>query len=126
MIHHIIATPNPSTPGTIKAACQFHLSASQATSGGAMTAPKDPPATHRLFAVARKLPGNQTVTARNWAGNAIGSASPSIPRQKANCPKVFVNAAPIQALDQATTPVSIMLRAPHRSTSQPATGYMQA
>ena len=89
-------------------------------------APMELPATHRLLAVARKLPGNQRVTARSWAGNATGSASPSIPRQKASCPKVRVSPVPRHALDHASRPASIMLPAPHRSTSQPASGYMPA
>jgi len=113
-------------PGIIKAACQLHFKASQATSGGAAIAPMELPATHRLLAVARKLPGNQRVTARSWAGNATGSASPSIPRQKASCPKVRVSPVPRHALDHASRPASIMLPAPHRSTSQPASGYMPA
>ena len=110
----------------MNAMCQLNFKASHATSGGAMIAPMELPATLRLLAVARSEPGNQIVTTRSCEGNAMGSASPSKPRKAAKAAKRRVNPAPRHALDQPRMPTNIMCRAPNRSTSQPATGYMPA
>src|SRR5436190_4845458 len=97
--------PSPIAPGTMNAACQLNLSASHATSGGAITAPNVPPATDTLFAVARNVPGNHVLTTRSCAGNAVGSASPSSPRNAANGTSARVTPAPIHAADHVTIPV---------------------
>ena len=116
----------PTAPGTRKAACQVNDSASHATSGGATMAPNVPPATDTLLAVARSDPGNHVVTTRSCAGKAVGSLRPSTPRKNANDATERVKPAPMHAADHVRMPVSMTSRAPKRSTSQPATGYIAA
>src|SRR5690606_4079011 len=110
----------------MKANCQPYCMVSQAIIGGARIAPIDPPAWHRLFAVARSFPGNQMVVALMDDGKLVGSESPSIPLKKLNCPIVRDMPPPMQANDQEITPKKKTRRTPNLSTNQPDTGYMAA
>jgi hypothetical protein len=89
-----------------------------------MMAPIELPATHKLLAVALNLPGNQTAITFNCAGKLVGSAIPSRPRKKVNCPNVLEMPPPIQATDHPMIPANITFFAPNLSTSQPDTGYI--
>src|SRR5690606_31605625 len=85
---HKVAISKPVIPQTKNAVFQLNDKVSQAISGGAMIAPIELPATHKLFAVARTRPENQMVTVFSCAGKLAGSATPSIPRKNPNCPTV--------------------------------------
>src|SRR5690606_971081 len=100
--------------------------ASQATNGGAMIAPIELPATHRLLAVALSFPENQTATTLICAGKLVGSAAPNSPLKNKKEPNVRDIPPPRQATDHPIIPPNITQRSPNLSTNHPATGYIKA
>src|SRR5690625_1575673 len=117
---------NPTTPAAMKTVCQLYFVANQTVNGGAIIAPTELPATHKLFAVALSLPENHVVITFNCAGKLVGSDAPNKALKKVNCPKVLDIPPPIEDKDQPITPKNITFFAPYLSTSHPDTGYIKA